>query len=251
MLSRFKKDRDGIHIDQNDDARFREIALELRDLFDDFFVDSRRHSEPLIAYFNDSISNFTGSPSYRGVENVTGVVVSALARVQRNSLALKSAVMEANASGAKDPDFVVILAERLHTVVRQLRERRESRPTLDVNDEYDVQDLFHALLTIYFADIRKEEWAPTYAGGASRMDFLLPEIETVVEIKMTRPSLSTRQLGEQLIVDIARYQKHPACRTLYCIVYDPEGRISNPRGVENDLKRDDDAMAVRIMIVPK
>jgi hypothetical protein len=250
ILSRFKKDRDGIHIDTNDDARFRQIALELRDLFDDDFVDSRRHSEPLIAYFNDSISNFTGSPSYRGVENVTGVVVSALARVQRNALSLKNTVMVAKASGAKDPDFIATLAERLHAVVRQLRDRRESRPTLDVNDEYDVQDLFHALLTIYFDDIRKEEWAPTYAGGASRMDFLLPEIEAVVEIKMTRPNLSTRQLGEQLIVDIAKYQKHPACRALFCVVYDPDGRISNPRGVESDLNRQDGSIIVRVMIVP-
>jgi len=35
ILLRFKKDRDGIHIDPKDDARFREIALELRDLFDE------------------------------------------------------------------------------------------------------------------------------------------------------------------------------------------------------------------------
>jgi hypothetical protein len=251
ILSRFKRDRDGIHIQPNDDARFREMALELRDLFDDAFVDGRRHSQPLLVYFNESISNFTNSPSYRGVENVKGVVTSALARVQRNPLVLKNAAMEARANGTKDPEFVVTLAERLHTVVRQLRERREGRSTLDVNDEYDVQDLFHALLTVYFDDIRKEEWAPTYAGGASRMDFLLPEIESVVEIKMTRPNMSTRQLGEQLIVDIAKYQKHPTCRTLFCVVYDPEGQISNPRGVENDLKRDGDPMAVRIMIVPK
>ncbi len=57
------------------------------------------------------------------------------------------------------------------------------------------------------------------------MDFLLPEIEMVVEIKMTRPALSARQLGEQLIVDIAKYKQHFACRTLVCVVYDPEGRI--------------------------
>jgi len=124
ILLRFKKDRDGIHIDPKDDARFREIALELRDLFDDAFVDGSRHSEPLLAYFNDSISNYIGSPSYHGVENVRGVVASALARVQRNPLALKNAAIEAKASGTKDPDFVATLAERLHTVVRQLRERR-------------------------------------------------------------------------------------------------------------------------------
>ncbi|MET4232659.1 hypothetical protein ACVWXN_007353 [Bradyrhizobium sp. i1.4.4] len=83
------------------------------------------------------------------------------------------------------------------------------------------------------------------------MDFLLPEVETVVEIKMTRPSLSTKLLGEQLIVDIAKYKQHPMCRSLFCVVYDPSGRITNPRGVENDLSGDNEKMNVRVMIVPR
>jgi REase_DpnII-MboI len=251
MLSRFTKSRNGIHIDPNDDARFREIVLELRDLFNDAFVNGGNHSQPLISYFNDSVSNYLGSPSYRGVENVKGVVTAALVRVKRNPLALKQATLAAADIGKKDTDVLVRLAERFHLVARQLRERHGQRPTLDVTDEYDVQDLFHALLAIDFDDIRKEEWTPSYAGGASRMDFLLPELEAVAEIKMTRPSLSTKQLGEQLIVDIAKYRKHPQCRTLFCFVYDPEGKISNPRGVENDLNSDQGPMAVRVMIVPK
>lgn len=250
ILSRFKKTSEGIYIDKKDDARFRELALELRDFFDDTFVDGRRHSLPVVSYFNESIANYTGSPSYHGVESVKGVVASALTRVQRNPLALKKAALEAKSSGSKDPDVVLMLAERFHAVVRQLRERRENRTTLDVTDEYDVQDLFHALLTIHFDDIRKEEWTPNYAGGAARMDFLLPEIETVVETKMTRPNMSTKQLGEQLIVDIAKYKQHPTCRTLFCLVYDPDGRISNPRGVESDLKEDKGQMVVTVMIVP-
>ena len=248
---RFIKTRDGIYIDEKDDARFRQLALELRDLFDDEFVDGSRHSQPLVDCFNDSIRNYVSSPSYHGVESVKGVVASALARMKRNPLALKTAALKAKARGGKDAEIVLTLAERFHAVVRQMRQRREQRPTLDVADEYDVQDLFHALLTIYFDDIRKEEWTPTYAGSASRMDFLLPEIEAVVEIKMTRPTLSTKQLGEQLIVDIAKYKKHPMCRTLFCVVYDPDGRISNPRGVENDLGEENDRMMTHVTIVPK
>ena len=248
---RFIKTRDGIYIDEKDDARFRQLALELRDLFDDEFVDGSRHSQPLVDCFNDSIRNYVSSPSYHGVESVKGVVASALARMKRNPLALKTAALKAKARGGKDAEIVLTLAERFHAVVRQMRQRREQRPTLDVADEYDVQDLFHALLTIYFDDIRKEEWTPTYAGSASRMDFLLPEIEAVVEIKMTRSTLSTKQLGEQLIVDIAKYKKHLMCRTLFCVVYDPDGRISNPRGVENDLSEENDRMMTRVTIVPK
>ncbi len=251
ILSRFTKSGHGIHIDPSDNARFNEIALQLRDLFNDEFVDSQNHTQPLVNHYNDSISNYTGSPSYRGVENVKSVVTAALARVQRNPLSLKQIALTADVARTKNPDDIVRLAERFHLVVRQLRERHDQRVTLDVNDEYDVQDLFHAILTLFFNDIRKEEWAPSYAGGASRMDFLLPELEAIVEIKKTRPSLSTKQLGEQLIVDIAKYRKHPMCRTLYCVVYDPEGRVSNPRGVESDLNNDQGEIAVRVMIVPK
>ena len=219
----FKKTYDGIHIDSQDDGRFREMVLELRDFFDDEFVDGVRHSQPLITHFTDGISNFLGSPSFHSVEGAKGVVVSALTRVERNGLALKATGTGASTGGKKELDVVVMLAERLHLVIRQLRERRENRQTLDVKDEYDVQDLFHALLTIHFDDIREEEWTPSYGGRASRMDFLLPTVKAVVEIKKTRPNLSAGQLGEELIIDKAKYCKHPVCRTLFCVVYDIPG----------------------------
>jgi hypothetical protein len=165
-------------------------------------------------------------------------------------MCLREDALAMKETGAKDAGIPVTLAERIHNVMRKLLERREGRPTLDVEDEYDLQDLFHALLTIHFDDIRKEEWLPSYAGGASRMDFLLPEIESVIELKKSRQSMSTKELGEQLIVDIAKYEKHPMCRTLYCVVYDPEGRIANPRGVENDLNSETGEVSVRVMIVP-
>jgi REase_DpnII-MboI len=55
---------------------------------------------------------------------------------------------------AEGQEALVRLAERLHLIVRQLLHRHNNRPTLDVNDEYDVQDLVHALLKIFFHDIR-------------------------------------------------------------------------------------------------
>src|SRR5205823_4153291 len=122
---------------------------------------------------------------------------------------------------------------------------------LDVNDEYDVQDLMHGLLRLHFDDVRAEEWVPSYAGGGARTDFLLPEIDTVVEIKKTRQGLTAKLVGEQLIVDIVRYKKHPQCRRLFCFVYDPEGRIPNPAGIENDLNKDDHGIDVRVFILPK
>ncbi len=143
------------------------------------------------------------------------------------------------------------ICNRFHLVARQLRSRYNDRETLNIEDEYDVQDLFHALLTLEFDDIRPEEWTPSYAGSGSRVDFLLKQEQIVVEAKKTRKGLGAKQIGEQLIIDIQRYQSHPDCRTLICFVYDPEGRIANPRGIENDLNGQKNGLDVKAIIAPK
>lgn len=142
------------------------------------------------------------------------------------------------------------ICSKFHLVARQLRNRYNDRETLGVEDEYDVQDLLHALLTLHFDDIRPEEWTPSYAGSSSRMDFLLKNEQIVIEAKKTRNKLGAKEIGEQLIVDIEKYQTHPDCKTLICFVYDPEGRIGNPKGIENDLNRIEGDLTVKVIIAP-
>lgn len=60
-------------------------------------------------------------------------------------------------SPAKPELFIKTLCTRFHLMARQLRDRHKNRPTLDVEDEYDVQDLLCALLRIEFEDTRPEE----------------------------------------------------------------------------------------------
>lgn len=143
------------------------------------------------------------------------------------------------------------LLDRFHVVARTLQSRHDSRPTLELNDEYDVQDLLHALLRIEFKDIRLEEWTPSYAGGCARVDFLLKQEQVLIEVKKTRASLKGKELGEQLLVDIAKYEHHPDCKHLVCFVYDPEARLGNPIGIQNDLeKKSSKALPIKVMIRP-
>lgn len=144
------------------------------------------------------------------------------------------------------------ICKRFDQIARQLKTRYNSRETLVVSDEHDAQDLIHALLRMHFDDIRPEEWTPSYAGSSARMDFLLKDERLAVEVKKTSNSLRDRKIGEQLIVDIAKYSEHPNCDTLVCFVYDPEGFISNPIGLESDLQRlSTDKLNVRVYIYPK
>ena len=174
----------------------------------------------------DEVSEYWDEPSSHDHGGVGAAAVSALQRVET-------------------------VCRRFHLVARQMRARHSNRQTLEVEDEYDVQDLVHALLRLDFDDIRDEEWTPSYAGGASRVDFLLKNEFVVVEVKRARKGLADKELGEQLIIDITRYQAHPDCRTLVCFVYDPEGRIANPAGLERDLSTITDRIEVRVIVAPR
>ena len=79
---------------------------------------------------------------------------------------------------------------KFHRVARQIMIRHNDRATIEISDEYDVQDLLHAILIIHFDDIRDEEWTPSYAGGSVQTEILLKNEKIVIEVKKTRYSLS-------------------------------------------------------------
>jgi hypothetical protein len=110
--------------------------------------------------------------------------------------------------------------------------------------------MFAALLETRFDDVRPEEWGPSYAGGSSRVDFLLKNESVLVETKMTRSGLTDRKLGEELIIDIAHYKQRGDCKALVCFVYDPDQRLTNPRGIESDLSKPTDGFDVRVLVRP-
>ncbi|WP_407682350.1 PD-(D/E)XK nuclease domain-containing protein [Pseudocalidococcus azoricus] len=143
------------------------------------------------------------------------------------------------------------ICSRFPKVARQLGSRQRNKKPFEIMDEYDVQYLLHALLLLEFDDIRPEEWTPSYAGGSSRVDFLLKNEKIIIEVKKTRPNLKDKEVGEQLIIDIEGYQTYQDFKKLICFVYDPDHLIKNPSALENDLRKDKDDFMVKVIIAPK
>ncbi len=154
-------------------------------------------------------------------------------------------------AGSDPVELVRVLCRRFHSVARQLRLRGEYRATLSVEDELDVQDLLHALLRIQFDDIGTEEWTPSYAEGASRTTFLLNDNRLAVLVKKTRNGLTAKDLTEQLRIDTERYRSKSRCTSLLCFIYDPEGRIGNPRALETSLTTVSDSLTIDVLVAPK
>jgi len=149
-------------------------------------------------------------------------------------------------------DKLLAICERFHRAIVHLSHRRKGRPVIDFSNEYDVQDVFAMVLKCSYEDVRDEEWTPSYAGRAGKIDFVIGDIRTATELKRAR---SRQQIGDELIIDIARYAKRANVDRLVCFVYDPDDVLRRDASqIEKDLSRrrnENGELAVTVLIRPK
>ncbi len=150
-----------------------------------------------------------------------------------------------------DAQIVESVFDKFQSVVVSLGKRRTGRAPLLMNDEYDVQYLLGALLSAYYKDVRPEEWAGSFAGKSSRADFLIRDIGAVVEAKMTRDGLGQKEIGEQLILDAAKYREFKEVKRIYFFIYDPSFLIQNRIGLETDIAKLSTEIKVKAYVSPR
>ncbi len=152
----------------------------------------------------------------------------------------------------QDPLYLVRkVCHRFHAVARQLRLRKDYRATLEVEDDYDLQDLLCALLKVEFDEVATDEWTPPYSGGAPRTTLLVNRDQIAVVAKKTRSGLTTKELADQVAADSAYYRAQGRCSTLFCFMYDPEGRIGSPKRLETTLTSVSEHCRVEVLVAPK
>lgn len=134
---------------------------------------------------------------------------------------------------------LVTILSRLPQVSRSISKtkRHAGRETLEVSDEYDVQDLLYGVLHIAFDDIRPEVWCPDYAGTSTRTDFFLASAGIVIEVKHTKKGKAQTKVVQELIIDIARYKLYPGANHLVCFIWDTEHNLRNATALKADLEK--------------
>ena len=85
------------------------------------------------------------------------------------------------------------------------------------------------------------------------MDFLLPKYKLVLELKFVRDRQHARKIGDELIIDIEHYRRHPDCDDLWCVIFDTEHLLVNAEGLKNDLEGErttkDGKVRVRLFVL--
>jgi hypothetical protein len=140
---------------------------------------------------------------------------------------------------------------RFHAVAIQLQKRQRGKAPFQIEDEYDVQDLLHGLLKLFFDDIEPEEYCSSYCGTSPRIDFYLRNEKIFIEAKIANKNHRRKKIAEELILDKEYYSKKEGLKGIFCLVYDPYGIIENQYGFEKDLSEKNSHPEVRVFVIPR
>jgi hypothetical protein len=83
IMDRFTRSSNAYHINGEDEPRFRTFVIEIIDLLNDS-IGKNQYSPLINQIFNEGISNFYASPSYKSVEDIVAVLASIITRLKRN-----------------------------------------------------------------------------------------------------------------------------------------------------------------------
>ncbi|HEY0701473.1 MAG TPA: hypothetical protein VGD60_01785 [Candidatus Acidoferrales bacterium] len=144
---------------------------------------------------------------------------------------------------------IASLVKKFAHVEGALRQRHDSRRTLLVKDEYDIQDLLRSLLFLHFQDISDEDPASKLAGSSSRVDILLRRERIAIEIKKTHRRACDASLGRDLKLDIVDYRARKDCDSLVIVIDERLKHLANPAGLASDLRRTGHNFPVEIFFI--
>ncbi len=221
-------EKGGIVID-GDEERFNEI---LKKIIEDVALgvaDSRKqhNNEQKKEYFNTLLKDLNLKENSSKNENAAKKNTLGKLSKEVELIPRRNSVRYTSEKAAEIVKYILI---HFDFVAEQLKTRHDGRPTIIINDEYDVQDLLHAILSMFFEDVVSEEWNPSDGASPSRPDFLLMDNGSIIEVKTTltrksQESTLRKKLEEELNNDLIKYSRRSDCKNIYLFIYDPEHKI--------------------------
>lgn len=124
-------------------------------------------------------------------------------------------------SAAPAPDVALLLrlCERLPDAARELQNRRKGKQPFTIVDEYDAQDLLHAMIRSYFKYSVAEEPLGRVGGGPSgRADLAIEELGVIIEVKFVRSPNDQNKMVQELSQDLVLYSKWEPLKTFIYLV---------------------------------
>ena len=123
-------------------------------------------------------------------------------------------------------DLVLAIVDGFTASASVVANRYAKRAPFLITDEYDVQDLFRALVLPHLPDCEPEDPTPKHAGKSSRLDFVSRRAQMGFEMKFVRSQRHAGEVRGEILLDEATYHAHPHVHEVVALIYDPNRHIS-------------------------
>ncbi|REA05482.1 hypothetical protein DEQ92_04155 [Haloferax sp. Atlit-6N] len=128
------------------------------------------------------------------------------------------------------------IIDKIELSVSALQDRSRGRPPFEITCEQDIHDLLYSVLKPVFPESRVEEYTTKHADSTKKIDIVVPEVGTGIEIKYVRDKSHAGEVGDELKIDIESYHVHDDCENMIAVIWDSESYIDDPHNFENDLE---------------
>ncbi|MEI7638054.1 MAG: hypothetical protein WCJ37_12165, partial [Syntrophus sp. (in: bacteria)] len=151
-----------------------------------------------------------------------------------------------------ESDLLNRIFDKFHLIAIHLKDRKRNKPSFEISDEYDVQDLLQALMMPVYDDIRIDEPTASFAGKFSKIDFTLYGKHIAIEVKIASTTHLEDKISRELLEDLAHYGQNPDLNLLICFIYDPNYDLKKRIQLITDFEaKSTPQLKVKIIIRPK
>lgn len=112
-----------------------------------------------------------------------------------------------------------------------------------LKNEYDIQHLLYAMLKPVFPTLRSEVSSDS-GVAAIRADLCIDDLSVIIEAKCSRPSMSQRDLTEEIEADMVHY----SAQHIFFLIYDKDCIIKDPIPYQKALSRRFDNKEIHLII---
>jgi hypothetical protein len=118
-----------------------------------------------------------------------------------------------------DIELAELVCSRFTRAARSLLTRRAGKRAFVIEDEYDGQDLLHAILRSYFKYPVRENPLSKIAGSAStRADLSIDELGLIIEVKFAKGPRDQRRIEKEISEDLVFYTAWKPLKYLFFVV---------------------------------
>jgi hypothetical protein len=188
------------------------------------------HTEKPLAYFIEEHSRKKQGSRQSSATNLRMLPVH---KGQDFTHELLFANLEATGSEPEpEVGLILRLCKRLPAAARILAKRRKGKAPFEICDEYDAQDLLHAVLRAYLKySIHEEPLAKVGGAHAGRADVAIEQLGTVIELKFVHGPDDQKRIVDEFSNDLLLYTKWPHLKHFVYLVYNSPD-LRDPEALE-------------------